>query len=74
MARPTKLTEETIQKIIRGVVMGLPYKAAAQVADVGESTFYRWKQRGEEQESGQYREFREALKKAEGQAQGVLLG
>ena len=65
MARPSKLTAETQARFLQGLKLGLTIELAANYAGVGKSTVYRWLSRGDE-EDGQYREFRDAVKEAEG--------
>ena len=65
MGRKTRLTKSIKETILKGIRLGLTYERAAQLAGIGTSTFYRWKQHGQERETGIYREFWEALKKAE---------
>lgn len=63
--RKTKLTDEIIKKICAGIEAGLSQKQAAIHATVSESTYHRWKAKGENAKSGIFREFWERLKKAE---------
>ena len=65
MSRPTKLTAETQARFLQGLKLGLTIELAANYAGVGKSTVYRWMSRAE-QEEGPYREFRDAVKEAEG--------
>lgn len=74
MARPTKLTPEVIERICNGIRHGLTYQDAARHAGIGKSTFYRWKAKAENAKSGLFRELREAIKKANVEAEGHLLG
>lgn len=60
MARPTKYTPETINKIVEAIKMGATYELAAGYASISEAQFYEWKKRKPE--------FLEAIKKAEGVA------
>ena len=62
--RKTKLTSSIVEKICNGVRLGFTYEHAAQLAGVGYSTFNAWKKKGETAKSGQFREFREAIKRA----------
>ena len=73
MGRRSKLTPEVQEKICNYVRQGLTYEIAARAAGISESTFYRWRERGEKARRGKYREFWEALKKAEAEAEQVLV-
>ncbi|NOZ27976.1 MAG: transposase [Chloroflexi bacterium] len=73
MGRRTKLTPEVQEKICNFVRQGLTYEVAARAAGISESTFYRWRRRGEGARSGKFRQFWEALKKAEAEAESSLV-
>ena len=73
MGRKSKLTTEVQEKICAGIKYGLTYEQSAQLAGIGETTFYRWKQAGEKAKSGKYREFWESLKEANVAARAVHL-
>ena len=63
--QPTKLTPAVSRKILQVIEDGNYARVAAAYAGIGETTFYRWLERGESEKSGIYREFREAVKRAE---------
>ena len=65
MSRITKLTKEVQAKICKYVEHGNTYERACGLTGIGESTFYAWKHRGEQEEEGIYKEFQEAVKKAD---------
>jgi hypothetical protein len=67
--RRSKLTRAVQEKIDRVIRAGNYAYIAAEYAGIGQSTFYRWLEQGEEQERGPYREFREAVKAAEREAE-----
>ena len=67
--RKTKLTPEVHDKIIAAIRAGNYAKVAAAYAGVGERTYYFWLRRGFEEESGIYRQFRQAVEKAESEAE-----
>ena len=69
MGRHTKLTPEVQEKIVGVLRSGNYAQVAAACAGIGETTFYEWLKRGEEEESGIYTEFREAIKNAEAEAE-----
>ena len=67
--RRSKLTAEVQEKIVRVIRAGNYAYIAAEYAGIGQSTFYRWMEQGEAQTAGPYREFREAVKAAEREAE-----
>jgi transposase len=67
--RKTKLTPELCEEICRHIEQGNYAKTACALCDVGESTYYDWKARGEKASSGKFKEFLESIKKAERKAQ-----
>ena len=71
--RVTSLNPATRESLCNGLKSGLTIRMACIMAGVGQSTFYRWMQRGEEQERGVYREFREAVDDAQETAKNVTL-
>ncbi len=66
--RIPKLTTEVAGAIERAVRAGVPLNAAAWAAGVAPSTVFRWLARGRRERTGQYCEFRTAVKKAEADA------
>ena len=69
MARPTKLTAELQERVVVAVRAGNYAEAACRAAGISPSTFYRWMTRGEQEPSGLYGRFREAVLQAEGEAE-----
>ena len=70
MARPTKLTEETVDKITRAIRAGNHASVSARLAGIGETTYYRWMAEGEKDDAeSEYREFWESIKRAEAEAE-----
>jgi transposase len=67
--RPTKLTPEVQSRIVEAIQAGNYYEAACGYAGVHYATFRRWIQRGEKAKSGRYREFYEAVTRAETNAE-----
>ena len=67
--RRTKLTPEVREKIVSAIRAGNYAYVAAEYAGIGTSTFYHWLQKGNEAKQGIYREFLEAIKKAESEAE-----
>lgn len=66
--RPSKLTPDTQRRIFEALSVGATYQLACQYAGIHYDTFRNWMKRGETAKSGQYFEFFEAVKEAEGRA------
>ena len=69
MARPSKLTPEVTKRLTEAIRAGNYYEAACGYAGIGYSTFRVWMTKGEKAKSGKYREFMDAIKKAEHEAE-----
>ncbi len=69
MARPSKLTPEVQKRLVEAIKAGNYYEAACGFAGIGYSTFRRWMIRGEKAKSGKYRQFWEAVTRAELEAE-----
>lgn len=70
MARKLKITQETTDKICLAIRAGNYAKVAAEMAGVGESTYYRWLDEGQKADAKKiYREFWESIKRAEADAE-----
>ena len=69
MARPSKLTPEVTKRLTEAIRAGNYYEAACAYAGIAYSTFREWMVKGEKAKSGKYREFMEAVKKAEHEAE-----
>ena len=69
MARPSKLTPEVTKRLTEAIRAGNYYEAACGFAGIGYSTFRRWMLRGERAKSGKYRQFWEAVTRAELEAE-----
>lgn len=69
MGRPSKLTPEVTKRLTEAIRAGNYYEAACAYAGIAYSTFREWMVRGEKAKSGKYREFMEAIKKAEHEAE-----
>lgn len=65
MARPSKLTPETLEKIIKAIRGGATYELAAAFAGISYETFNEWRKTKPQ--------FSEALREAEGEAALVWL-
>lgn len=68
MGRPSKLTPDRIERFLEAIRAIAPYEMACQRAGWDYKTYRRWMQRGEEANSGKYREFYDAVKRAEADA------
>lgn len=66
--RPTKLTQETHDAIVRDIGNGVTFVDAAGAAGIDYATFNNWMKRGEVAKSGIYFEFFHACKIAQAQA------
>lgn len=74
MARPTKLTPEIEKKICDYLKEGNYRETAAEMAGIGTTTFYNWLKKGKEaKRKSKFREFRDAVKKAEAFAESYHL-
>lgn len=60
MARPTKYTSETVERVLEAIRLGATYELAAGYAGISYTTFNDWHQKKPE--------FSQALKEAEGVA------
>ena len=64
--RPSKLTPELQEKILQEIGQhGATYADACLVVGIGRTTFQTWKAKGLAAKSGQFRDFRDELEKAE---------
>lgn len=68
MGRPTKLTPDVKRRIVTAIKQGATYKLAAKYGGVHYDTFNEWMKQGEQDSEGEYSEFSDAVKKAEGEA------
>ena len=67
--RRSRLTPEVQEKIVSAIRAGNYANVAAEYGGICAATFYRWLQKGEAAKSGQFREFCDAVKKAEREAE-----
>lgn len=68
MARPTKLTQEVKKRIVAAIKQGATYELSSQYGGIHYDTFNRWMKQGQEETEGEFCQFYEAIKKAEGEA------
>lgn len=69
VGRPSKLTPDVKRRLLDAIRAGNYYEAACRYAGISPSTFYRWMERGQRANSGQFREFWEAVTHAEAEAE-----
>ena len=62
--RKSKLTTEHKEKFLECVRLGMNNKEACAVARIGETTLYRWIEKGEHAKHGQFHEFWESFQAA----------
>lgn len=65
VGRPSKLDPATQGKLVQLIQGGMFAQDAAAAVGVGVSTFYAWLEKGRKQKRGEYREFREAIDRAQ---------
>jgi len=68
IGRPTKFTAETREKAIQAIQMGATYELAAQYAGISYDSFNNWMNKGSIEDDGEYFDFFNAIKEAEGKA------
>ncbi len=73
MPRPTKLTPEVRDRIIALLRAGNARRAAAEASGICEDTFYEWLKRGSERSRGEFSEFSEAVRRAESEAEALMV-
>lgn len=73
LGRPTKLTPEVGNAILRSIRLGNYVEIAARLNEVHPTTVFGWMRRGAKEKKGVYAEFFIALKKAQAQAEERLL-
>ena len=71
MARQSKLTPETQEKIVNAIADGNYLETAAALGGVTYTTLWNWMKKGESASSGIYLEFFEAVKRAEAEAESL---
>ena len=69
VGRKSKLTEELVLRAVELISQGNYVSTVCAHLGIGESTWYRWMEQGEQANRGRYREFWEAIKKAETEAE-----
>ena len=73
VGRKSKLTPAVRKTIVGHIRAGNYIEVAARAAGVHVGTFYRWMEKGEAAKTGMYREFRDAVKDAEADAEAEMV-
>ena len=68
MARPSKLTPEVQETIVKAIGLGASYADAAHAAGVSYETFNEWMKAGATAKTGRFLQFSEAVRKEEADA------
>jgi len=68
--RKPKINKEIVERFVRAIKLGCPIKDACGCAGIGETTYYKWMQwaDSDRRDAKIYRDFREQVKAAEGEA------
>jgi hypothetical protein len=68
--RKSKINKEVTERFLRAIRVGCPVKDACGCAGISETTYYKWMQwaDSDRRDVKIYREFRDAVKAAEGEA------
>ena len=74
MGRPTKLNAEVSERFLNGLKLGLTYELAASYAGVNVRRIYGWMQRGRDEDDGDYFQFLQSVKQAEGACAAICMG
>jgi transposase len=69
VGRRTKLTPELADEIAQTIESGNYAETAASASGIHKATFYRWLERGENASSGLYKDFHDAVRRAEALAE-----
>ena len=64
-----KLTPKVQEALVRAIQAGNYATVAVSYAGISRATFYRWMQQGQADETGPFREFYNAIRQAETQAE-----
>lgn len=71
--RPSKLTEDTVNRLVHAIESGNYMKAACAYAGIDYTTFRLWMKKGEEAKSGRYFDFFHTMKRAEQMAEAKMI-
>lgn len=67
--QPTKLTPDVQTAVCYAIQTGCYYETAAQLGGIDKTTFWRWMRAGEKAETGEFRDFYQAVLAAEADAE-----
>lgn len=73
IGRDPKLTQQRQENIAQMIENGQSIAAACRCNDIGQSTFYEWLDKAEEQEEGIYADFAERVARARGAGEAKLV-
>src|SRR4051812_3365849 len=75
MAKPSKLTPEVQENIVRLIRAGNTIELAAEAAGISQATFYAWMARGEsgKRADAPFVDFRDAVEQGRAEAEAVLV-
>ena len=73
MPRPTKLTPEVEERLVRAISVGATYKDACACAGISFQTFLNWQRRAEREDDERFVGLLDRIRRAQGQAALVLL-
>ena len=62
--RPTKLSHARQEQIAQALEAGGSFKAACEAAGIAPKTGHRWMERGENQDDGEFHQFRQRVTRA----------
>jgi len=71
VGRPSKLTEHVKERLVEALQKGAYKDDACHYAGIHKSTFYRWFEKGEAQNTGEFRDFCDVIRRAE--AEGIMV-
>lgn len=67
--RPTKLNDDLQKVIVDSIKAGAYVETAAAFAGISKDTFYNWMRRGAKAQTGRYRQFSDAVQKAQAESE-----
>jgi transposase len=71
--RPTKISPEIQKKIVEAITRGNYTETAAALAGISKDTFYAWLKKGARQKKGPFKEFSDAVDRAQAEAEAMDL-
>lgn len=71
--RPSKLTEDVVNKLREAIRLGMPYTHAAAYAGIGAATLFKWINKGKEEPESEYGRFLMDLDQDAHQAEALWL-